>query len=56
MSEKIGNPYDMDSSSFDAETYLEKLLKVNNSQLSIASIFLLITCNLLLFRIAPLNK
>uniref|UniRef100_A0A1A9UY46 Vacuolar protein sorting-associated protein 51 homolog n=1 Tax=Glossina austeni TaxID=7395 RepID=A0A1A9UY46_GLOAU len=27
MSEKIGNPYDMDSGSFDAETYLEKLLK-----------------------------
>lgn len=28
MSEKADNPYDMNSSSFDADKYLQKLLKV----------------------------
>lgn len=33
MSEKLekpGNPYDMDSSSFDADKYLQKLLQVRS--------------------------
>ena len=29
MSDKSGNPYDMDSSAFDADKYLQKLLKVS---------------------------
>lgn len=29
MSEKPENPYDMNSSSFDADKYLQKLLKVS---------------------------
>lgn len=28
MSEKTGNPYNMDDTGFDSEKYLEKLLKV----------------------------
>lgn len=28
MADKIENPYDMNSSSFDADKYLQKLLKV----------------------------
>jgi len=30
MTETKANPFDMDSSSFDAEKYLERLLKVGN--------------------------
>lgn len=31
MSEKQENPYDMNSSSFDADKYLQKLLKVSTN-------------------------
>ena len=32
MANAVQNPYDMDSTTFDAEKYLEKLLKVSISQ------------------------
>lgn len=49
MSEKQENPYDMNNSSFDADKYLQKLLKVSaktngkSPQLTINNFFFLIS-------------